>query len=127
MLLSPGESSANKLARGWLAVLAGVVAVALTFAALIGMGNSAANAATPGSITTTVITGGEKYDGIPVVKEGETLTMRVTYKDSVGAGSSVSIDLGANVTLGDVPAGNNAVESITKDPQNPNAVIVKFK
>lgn len=58
VLYSPGENGTNRLTRGWLAVLAGVVAVALTFAALIGLGNSAANAATPGSITTTVITGG---------------------------------------------------------------------
>ncbi|MGP9502598.1 SpaA isopeptide-forming pilin-related protein [Specibacter sp. AOP5-B1-6] len=109
-----------------MAALAGALAVALAFAALIGVGNGVAAAATPG-ITTTVTVGGETYDGTPVVTEGQTLTLSMQYGQEVKAGSTVEIILGANVTLGDVPAGNEQIESITKDPDDPNKVLIKFK
>ncbi|AIY01162.1 hypothetical protein ART_1563 [Arthrobacter sp. PAMC 25486] len=85
-----------------------------------------ADAATDG-ITTTVTVGGEIYDGNKVVTEGQEITMKVQYGKAVGAGTSVKIKLGAHVTLGPVPAANDAIESIKPDPTDPNSVILTFK
>ncbi|WP_160320801.1 SdrD B-like domain-containing protein [Arthrobacter alpinus] len=98
----------------------------MTFASLIGVGTGEAAAATPG-ITTTVTVGGVTYNGTPVVSEGQVVTMNMQYSQDVVPGSTVTISLGANVTLGDVPAGNEQIESITKDPSDSNKVLVKFK
>jgi serine-aspartate repeat-containing protein C/D/E len=117
---------ATKMARGWLAGLAFAIAVTLTVGGLIGVGSSSAVAATAG-ITTNVTVGGEKYGDTPVVKEGDTLTLKIQYGSSVTPGSTVRIDLGANITLKDLPAGNSAVEKVVVDPTDSNAVLITFK
>lgn len=120
-----GGDGTSKFARGWLAVLAVAVVVALTFASLIGAGTGAALAATSG-LTTNVTINGDQYDGTSVVNEGDTVTMKIQYSNTVAPGSTVKIVLGPNVTLKNLPKGNTAVSAIKVDPADPNAVLITF-
>ncbi|SMY11560.1 hypothetical protein [Brevibacterium jeotgali] len=88
---------------------------------------SAAVAATPG-ITVTVDGSDEQYGGSEVVDEGERMTMRIQYSSDVAPGSTVEIALGdlAAFSVPDVPAGNDAIESIEADPDNPNILRITF-
>lgn len=122
--LSMGNG-AGRLGRGWLAVLACAIAIALTFATLIGVSAGVANAATPG-VTTSVTLNGNKYNNTDVVQEGDTITMKLQYSSEVKWGSTVRLELGPFLQVGALPAGNTAIESITIDPGNPNLVLIKF-
>jgi DNA-directed RNA polymerase II subunit RPB1 len=77
-------------------------------------GAGVASAATPGVTTNLLLNGFPVYDGDPVVKSGDHVTLQVQYDNTVTPGSSVTIDMGPNVTVGTLPAGNTAVSSITK-------------
>ena len=123
--MSLGDNGTSKLARGWLAALAGAIAIALTFGALIGFGADAANAATKG-ITTTVTVDGEAYNGTPVVSEGAVVNMKIQYDVTVLPGSTVKVALGTNITLKELTGGNEAVKSAIVDPSDPNAVLITF-
>lgn len=116
----------SRLAKGWLAALAGAIAIALTFASLIGLGTGAAAAATPG-ISTSVTINGEEYNGTPVVDEGQEIIMKIQYSSAVAPGSTVKIALGPNVTLQDLPKGNKAIKEIKVDPADPNAILITFE
>lgn len=67
---------------------------------------------------------GEKYNGTDVVNEGDTLTLRVQYDTNVVPGSTVTFELGANVTVTGVPAANTAIQSVN---QTGNQVSITFK
>ncbi len=97
------------------------VAFLLALASLVGVSQAAH--ATQG-ITSTILLGGEVYDGTAVVNEGQTITLRVQYDSSVGAGTAVTFDLGANVTLTGVPGANTAIQDVV---QTGNSVTVTFR
>ncbi|MBL5974490.1 MAG: hypothetical protein D3X82_12210 [Candidatus Leucobacter sulfamidivorax] len=97
------------------------VAFLLALASLVGVSQAAH--ATQG-ITSTILLGGEVYDGTAVVNEGQTITLRVQYDSSVGAGTAVTFDLGSNVTLTGVPGANTAIDSVV---QTGNSVTVTFR
>ena len=120
------SASTGTVQRGWRTSLASLLAVVLAFASLLGMGTSAAYAAGEG-LSAIVTVNGDKYDGTSIVPENAQLTLKVQYGLAVGAGTAVPITLGKNVTLGAVPAANDAVESIVLDPSDPNTVLVTFK
>jgi DNA-directed RNA polymerase II subunit RPB1 len=105
-------------ARRWLSA---AIALLLAFASVVGM-SLAASAATAG-ITSTILLNGAIYNGTPVVTEGDQITLRVQYNDTVVPGATVVFDLGANVTVSGVPTGNTAIASVT---QNGNQVSVTF-
>ncbi|MGC4110328.1 MAG: hypothetical protein QM747_07865 [Nocardioides sp.] len=98
------------------------MAFLIAVASVIGL-PFAAQAATEG-ITSSILLNGTVYNGTQVVNEGDTLTLRVQYDDTVTSGSTVEFELGPNVTLTGVPAGNSAIESVTKTG---NKVAVTFK
>ncbi len=98
------------------------LAFLLAIASVVGLGQ-AAHAATTG-ISSTVLLNGETYDGTAVVDEGDTMTLRVQYDNSVQPGSTVVFDLGTNVTLTGVPSANTAIASVAQDG---NKVSVTFR
>lgn len=112
------ERAPRPLLRRTLSV---VVAFMLALAGAVGFTQTAY--ATQG-ITSTVLLGGEVYDGTAVVSEGQTITLRVQYDSSVGAGTAVTFDLGAGVTLTGVPGANTAIDSVV---QTGNSVTVTFR
>lgn len=103
--------------------LAFVLTMVLAVAGLVGASPSFA---LPQGIAVTVTNSGETYEGTEVATEGSTYTLRLQYSDLVEPGSTVQLELGSNVTLPDVPAGNDAVSSIVQDPNNPNLVSITF-
>ena len=105
--------------RRWVAV---AVALLLATASVVGLGQRA-DAATTG-ITSQLLLNGSTYQGVPVVNEGDTLTLRVQYDNTVAPGSTVVFDLGTNVTLTGVPSANTAIASVS---QSGNQVSVTFK
>lgn len=108
------------------AVLAILLTVLLSFASVIGLGAPVSFAATPG-VTVDVNLGDEKYDGTSVVTENQTLTMVLQYDGAqVVPGSTVAIKLGSNVSVGSIPPGNEAITSVTQDPNDPNTVLLTF-
>jgi DNA-directed RNA polymerase II subunit RPB1 len=78
------------------------------------LGAGVASAATPGVTTNLLLNGFPTYDGDPVVSSGDHVTLQVQYDNTVTPGSSVTIDMGPNVKVGTLPAGNTAVSSITR-------------
>ncbi|WP_281862361.1 SdrD B-like domain-containing protein [Salana multivorans] len=96
--------------RRWLSSL---VALVLAMASVVGLSQAAS--ADPAGISSNVLLNGETYDGTAVVKEGDTLTLRVQYNDAVAPGSTVVFELGDNVTLTGVPAGNSAIVGVVQD------------
>lgn len=102
--------------------LAVLLAIWLALTAMVTVA-SPAHVAPPG-ITSSILLGGETYDGTAVVNEGDTLTLRVQYNNDVAPGSTVVFDLGPNVTLTGVPTANTAIESVT---QSGNSVSVTFR
>lgn len=98
------------------------LALVVATASVIGL-SQAAHAATPG-ITSSVLLDGETYDGTAVVDEGAELTLRTQYNTDVAPGSTVVFELGPNVTVTGVPAGNTAIQSVAQDG---NKVSIVFK
>ncbi|MFT4011272.1 MAG: SdrD B-like domain-containing protein [Nocardioidaceae bacterium] len=115
-----GRGTSSLLRRGAVAGLAFLLAIA----SVIGL-SQAANAATTGISSTILLGDGGTYDGTQVVDEGDTLTLRVQYTDQVTPGSSVTFELGPNVTLTGVPATNTAIASVTHE-DGTNTVTVTF-
>ena len=108
------------------AFLAILLAAVLSFSSMVGWSSAGAKASTPG-ISVDVNLGNDQYNGKTVVTENQNLSMTVQYDGTkVTPGSTVAINLGANVTLGSIPAGNEAVKSITRDPSDPNTVLITF-
>ncbi len=99
-----------------------LIAFVLAAASIVGIAQAAH--ATPGITATLLLNGSETYNGVPVVDEGDTLTLRVQYSQAVGAGTEVEFVLGASVTIGAPPAANEMIESFTPTA---NGVIVKFR
>lgn len=75
-------------------------------------------------ITSTLLLNGATYNGNPVVTEGDTVTLRVQYDNSVAPGSTVNFVFSSNVAVTSVPSGNAAIDSVT---QTGNVVGIKFK
>ena len=94
-------------------VLAGVLTLVLAMLTIVA-GAPAASAATPG-ITAELQLNGTTYDGVPVVTEGDELTLKVQYTQEVTPGSTIEFELGANITLTAVPSGNTAIANVVKD------------
>lgn len=110
-------------------LLTGTLALVMATGGLLAGGLATAgtaSAATQGVTTTLVINGGQTYNGVPVVKSGDTETLQMQYDNTVVPGSTVKIKLGDNVTLGALPPGNTAVTSIVKDPNDPGTVDITF-
>lgn len=103
-------------------VIATLLAVIVTVASLAGL-TQVASAATPG-IQSSILLNGTQYNGVDVVNEGSTLTLRVQYNTDVVPGSTVVFEMGTNVTVTGVPAANSAIDSVT---QNGNQVSIKFR
>lgn len=101
--------------------MAVVLALTVALASLVILA-PVARAATAG-INATLLLGSQTHDGTPVVDEGQTMTLRVQYDSNVTPGSTVAFELGDNVTLSGVPAGNSAIGSVVVDG---NAVSITF-
>ncbi|MCI0158071.1 carboxypeptidase regulatory-like domain-containing protein [Leifsonia shinshuensis] len=114
----PGHTSRPLTTRA----IAVLLALLLGVVSAIGATISAA-AATPG-ITSNLVLNGQTYNGVPVVNEGDTLTLRVQYDSTVQPGSTVTFTIGSGVTLTGVPATNTAIGAVT---QNGNTVSITFK
>lgn len=82
-----------------------------------------AEAATPG-LSSSITLNGESYDGTAVVTAGDVLNLRVQYSQQVVPGSTAVFELSDNVTVSQVPEGNEAIESIS---QNGNTISITFK
>lgn len=85
--------------------------------------SQAAHAATPG-INATILLGGATYNGTQVVNEGDMLKLIVQYSNQVEPGSTVTFELGPNVTLVGVPSANSAIESVN---HSGNTVAITFR
>lgn len=108
--------------RAALAALATALLVAIP-TVLVG---PTAAAATPG-ISAQVLHEGVPLTSGTVVREGDTITLKVQYNTSVTPGSTHTFRLGGAVTLHSVPAGNAAVDSIDPDAVDPELVHVTFR
>ncbi|GAB2564364.1 hypothetical protein [Leucobacter ruminantium] len=104
-------------------ILAVISALALGLGALVA-GATAAQAATPGLKTVLLYQGNPVTEG-QVIPEGAQLTLRVQYSNSEApiAGTSHTVELGSNVTLGAPPAGATGVSNFMA---NGNAVTFTF-
>lgn len=93
--------------------VAAIVTFLLAFASFIVPLGGAAYAATPG-ITSNLLLNGASYDGVRVVNEGDVLTLKVQYDNTVAPGSTVVFDFGSNVSVqsNGVPPGNTVIQSI---------------
>ncbi|HQZ32953.1 MAG TPA: SdrD B-like domain-containing protein [Ilumatobacteraceae bacterium] len=80
--------------------------------------------ADPPGITSTLLLDGTTYNGVPVVNEDSTVTLRVQYQNTVAPGSTVDFVVGPNATLTGVPATNTAIASVV---QSGNTVSITFK
>lgn len=106
------ERQRTVFARLFAVFLAAVLSV-------VGLGAVApvANAQTPG-VTTTLLHDGSALQEGAVVAPGDTLTVNTQYTDGVEPGSTVAISVEGPVTLAEssvaVPAGNNAIESVSQ-------------
>lgn len=110
-------------------MLTGALALVMATGGLLAGGLAtagAASAATQGVTTTLVLNGNQTYNGLPVVKSGDSETLQVQYDNTVTPGSTIKVKLGDNVTLGTLPPGNTAVTSIVKDPTDPGTVDITF-
>ena len=122
--LKSGIGRSGTARRGiWRKALAALSAIVIGITALFGA-STAAHAATPGLKTVLIYNGQPVTEG-QVLPEGAQVTLRVQYSNSEApiAGTSHTIDLGSNVTLGTPPAGATGVESLTA---NGNAVTFTF-
>ncbi|MGX7025698.1 Cna B-type domain-containing protein, partial [Vagococcus hydrophili] len=76
---------------------------------------------------------GEKFNGVPVVKENDVFTFRLGYQagttNLIGKTVPVVFPEGLEITdsVLKVPAGNENIESITRDAENPQKLYIKFK
>ena len=97
--------------------IAGVLAALLSIAGLVAIG-PAAYAATPGINITTLHNDSPVSDDA-TVEPGDTFTLRVQYDNALEPDQPVRIGLPAGMefdeTALDVPSGNQAIESITRD------------
>lgn len=102
------------------------LAMLLTLLTLAGslVGLTQIAGADPQGIQSDILLDGTTYEGVPVVEEGQTLSLIVQYDDSLTPGSTVAFQLGANVTLTGVPSGNTAMESIATSG---NTASITFK
>ncbi|MFT3853129.1 MAG: SdrD B-like domain-containing protein [Ilumatobacteraceae bacterium] len=80
---------------------------------LVAVATQQASAAT-GVTANLLLNGFPTYGGDPVVTSGDTVTLQVQYDNTVTPGSTITVNMGSNVTVGALPAGNTAVSSITK-------------
>ncbi|HCM89129.1 Cna B-type domain-containing protein [Vagococcus sp.] len=87
----------------------------------------------PSSLEMILELNGSKFNGIPIINENDTFTFRLGYQagstDLIG--KTVPIIFPEELELPDsilkVPAGNENIESITRDPNNPQKINIKFK
>src|SRR5690625_498448 len=97
--------------------IAGVLAALLSIAGLVAIG-PAAYAATPGINITTLHNDSPVSDDA-TVEPGDTFTLRVQYDNALEPDQPVRIGLPAGMEFDesalDVPSGNQAIESITRD------------
>ncbi|HLU63903.1 MAG TPA: hypothetical protein VKY66_05170, partial [Protaetiibacter sp.] len=86
----------------------------------------AAAAATPGISAQVLHNGAPLGDG-DVVREGDTIVLKVQYDTRVTPGAAHTFRLGGAVTLQGVPPGNAAIASVTQDAGDPELVTVTFR
>jgi DNA-directed RNA polymerase II subunit RPB1 len=105
------------------ALLALLVAVIATASGSVAL-SPAASAATPG-ITSSMLYNGQPLQDDQVLTGGDQLDLKVQYDNSqVTPGSTVTFDVGSNVTVASLPATNTSIASVS---QSGSTVTVTFK
>lgn len=100
-----------------------IVVALLAAGSALFMSATAAHAAT--GVTTTVLQNGNPVQPGAEIHTGDSLKLRMQY-DPTAVGQTVTVALGANVTVSDSFPNNEAVESVTAS-EDGKSVVVKFK